>query len=410
MNHSTITAPAEERLDTSRMELLQLLLLTTGICLTAGSCVWGFFNRSQFAFSWLTAFLVCFTVCAGCFFWVILHHVVDADWTVVVRRVLETTASLFFPWLLLAFLPVLFNLDVLFAWWSTPKGMDPVLDHKSAFLNHDFFILRAVLYFLFFGGLSRLLLKLSIKQDETGDAGLSIRMRKASYFGMFFFVIFITLVAVDWLMGLNAHWYSTIFGVHIFCGSVVGSMALLILLVNGLRSAGYLKSLAAVEHNHVMGKLLFGMNIFWAYVAFCQYMLYTYANIPEETTFYITRNAGGWHEVSLLLVYGHFLLPFLLLLPQAAKRCAVWLSLVAAWVLLMHAVEIYWIVMPQMRLFSVTGEGGGLPPSFRPHLLDLTCLLGLASLLLWAWLRRLAGAALFPLRDPRLYESMTLTN
>ncbi len=410
MNEPCPQCSEKERFDPSCLGIVSPVLLAVGLVFTGASLVWGLWDRSQFAFSWMMAFLVCFTLCAGSFFWLILHHTIDANWTVVARRILETKASMVFPWLLLAFVPVLLNLGEIFAWWNTPKGVDTVLDHKSGYLNHTFFLVRAGIYFLFFGGVAGVLLKISVKQDESGDPFLSIRMRQWSYFGMFFFAIFITTMSVDWLMGLNSHWYSTIFGVYIFAASAVGSMAALILVVNGLRAAGYLRGLATAEHNHAMGKLLFGLNVFWAYVAFCQYMLYYYANVPEETTFYITRNTGSWHAVSLLLVFGHFFIPFVVLLSQAAKRHALPLCLIAGWLLLMHVVEIYWIVMPQMQLRHVIGEGSPAHLAFRPHPLDLTCLIGLFSLLGYFFMRRLAGAAIYPMKDPRLQESIALTN
>jgi len=409
MSEHPISAPVEERFNLSKLGFLPLALLVTGLFFTGLSLAWGYCgDRTQFAFSWLFAFMVCFTLCAGCLFWVLLHHALDADWSVVVRRVPETIASLFFPWMLLAFIPIALLRKELFVWWTVLPGADHLLDHKSGFLNHGFFWVRAALYFGGFGLLGWLLRKNSVAQDGDGNVHLSILQRRTAYVGIPFFAVSITFAAIDWMMSLNYHWFSTMFGVYVFAGVAGSSMALMILVSNLLKAGGYLKNVMTVEHNHIMGKLLFAFVIFWAYVSFSQYMLYYYANIPEETIWFVHRNTGSWHEVSIFLVFAHFFIPFIMLLTQPAKRNPYRITFAAIWYLGVHVLDLYWIIMPQLQLRHA--GAGAVPTGFHPQILDFTCLIGLLALLTYAFLRKLPQAALFPIRDPRLYESVTLVN
>lgn len=415
MSDHTLHAPKEERLNMSRLGLLPMALLVLSIVLLGFSLIYGYFNPRQFAFSWLVSFLWVFTVCAGCYFWVLIHHAVDADWSVSVRRIMETVGSLFFPWILILFLPMICCAKLIFQWMTIEAGTDPLLDHKAALLNPTWFWGKAVVYFAYFGFAAWFMRSLSIKQDENGDPALTLKMRKLSYGFIPLFAVLITFAFLDWIMGLNHHWYSTMFGVYLFAGTAGTGIAITILITNALRAAGYLREVATAEHNHIMGKLLLAFTIFWAYTAFSQYMLIYYANIPEETIFFFHRNTNSWYYVSIFLVFARFFFPFILLLTQPAKRNPLRICFIAAWILVMHVLDIHWLVMPQMQLFEAATHGHGhhgWEPylHFAPSILDVTILLGMISLLAFAFLRRFSKASIFPVRDPRLFESVTLTN
>jgi hypothetical protein len=362
------------------------------------SFVFGWFEAKQFAFSWLFAFYVFFTICMGGLFWVLVHHAVDAEWSVVVRRQLENIAGLL-PVMAALFVPLIFVAPKLWYWMTYPEGKDPILDEKAAYLNEPFFWIRAVFYFVFFTAAAFLLKKFSVKQDATGSPKYTVWNRRLTFACLPLFAVALTFAAVDWLMGLDFHWFSTMWGVYIFAGSALSSMAVLILLVTALRSVGYLQNVISVEHYHIMGKLLFAFTVFWAYISFSQYMLIWYANIPEETVYYLIRNVGSWNILNIILVIGHFWIPFLLLLPQASKRNPRFLCGIAIWILLMHVLDVYIIILPALHK---TG--------FSPSPLDLICLVAIGATLIAVFLKKLGDTSLFPPKDPRLEGSLRLLN
>jgi hypothetical protein len=210
----------------------------------------------------------------------------------------------------------------------------------------------------------------------------------------------VTFAAFDWVMSLDPHWYSTIFGVYFFAGSVVGGFAALALLTLALTRSGYLRQAVTAEHFHDLGKLLFAFMVFWSYIAFSQFFLIWYANIPEETAWFLHRLDGGWRPMTLLLAIGHFGVPFFFLMPRTIKRRPLLLFAGAVWMLLVHLLDLHWLVMPALA----GKESGGI------LLLEVTALAGVGGVVVAAlgWL--LAGAPLLPLRDPRLSESLAFEN
>lgn len=358
----------------------------------------GGFELKQFAFSWLFAFFVFFSICMGGLFWVLVHHAVDAEWSVVVRRQLENIASLL-PVMALLFIPLIFVAPKLWYWMTYPAGKDVILDEKAAYLNVPFFWLRAAFYFAFFYVASKLLMRFSVKQDATGSPKYTVWNRKLTFASLPLFAVCLTFAAVDWLMGLDFHWFSTMWGVYIFAGSALSSLCILVLIITALRSMGYLQNVITVEHYHIIGKLMFAFTVFWAYIGFSQYMLIWYANIPEETVYYLIRNVESWNTLNIILVVGHFWVPFLLLLPRASKRSPLFLCIMALWILAMHVLDMYIIVLPALHK---TG--------FAPSPLDLLSLVAIGATLVAVFIKRLGDTPLFPVKDPRLEGSLRLLN
>jgi hypothetical protein len=206
---------------------------------------------------------------------------------------------------------------------------------------------------------------------------------------MILFAITVTFAAFDWLMSLDAHWYSTIFGVYIFSGGVVGVLAFMTLTVLYLRGRGVLRDQITIEQYHDLGKLLFAFLIFWAYMAFSQYLLIWYANIPEETIWYHHRWEGSWKNVSLLLVGGHFVVPFFILITRGAKRNLASMAMMSAWLLFMHGVDLYWIVMPGLH-----------PHGAQLSWIDLGCLLGVGGTFCRIFWWKFTAGPLVPVGDP----------
>ncbi len=402
--------PAGESLDTRRLGIVPALFLGTGLAGLAASAVGGFMAPGQFAFSWLFAFLYCFTLCAGSLFWIILHHAINASWSALVRRILENVAVLAVA-LVVAFVPVALLAPEIFKWMTLPPGADALLDHKAVFLNKAGFYARAVFYFAFFVVAAWVLRMGSVAQDKDGDPRLSLRMRRLCNGFLILFAVCCTGAGIDWMMALDHHWFSTMWGVYLFAGAGHAAMALLILAANGLVFTGHLKGLFTEEHNHIMGKLLFAFTVFWAYIAFSQYFLIYYGNIPEETWFFTHRNTGSWHYVALGLALGRFLIPFALLITQPAKKSPARVCFAAAWILGMHAVDLYWIIMPQKQVNAALKAGHeAAAAGFAPHWLDFTAWAGLVGILGFLFLRLLARASIYPARDPRIYESISLKN
>ena len=360
--------------------------------------VLGYFNPKQFAFSYLFAFYVFFTICMGGLFWVLVHHAVDAEWSVVVRRQMENLASLL-PVMAVLFIPLIFVAPKLWYWMTYPAGKDIILDEKAGYLNIPFFWIRAAFYFGFFTIAAWLLKKFSVAQDKDGNPKYTLWNRKVTFASLPLFAVSLTFAAVDWLMGLDFHWFSTMWGVYIFAGSALSSMCVLVLILTALRSVGYMQKVITVEHYHIMGKLMFAFTVFWAYIGFSQYMLIWYANIPEETVYFLIRNVESWNILNIILVAGHFWLPFLLLLPQASKRNPTFLCGIAIWILLMHVLDLYIVVLPAMHK---TG--------FSPSPLDLVSLIAIGATLVAVYLKKLGDSALWPLKDPRLRNSIRLLN
>jgi hypothetical protein len=349
----------------------------------------------RFYHSYLTNFAYFLSLSLGALFFVTLHHLVRAGWSVVVRRFAEAIAANVW-WLAVLAIPVVLGMRHLYH-WSDPAALahDPILQGKQAYLNPVFFVIRLVVYFAVWGYLARYFYKKSVEQDTSRNLMLTVQMERKSGLAMVLFALTTAFASYDLLMSLDPYWYSTMFGVYYFAGSVVGFFSLMPIVTHLVQRSGRLTHAITVEHYHDMGKLIFAFTTFWAYIAFSQYMLIWYASLPEETIWYLRRQTGSWAGVSWLLLFGHFVVPFMGLLPRFVKRNPRMLVVPAAWMLVMHWMDIYWLVMPQM-------SPEGVPFS----LMDLTCFLALGGLCATATIRRLAGRSLVPEGDPRLAESL----
>jgi len=393
-----VPTPEGEYFDRSRFAGLSLLLGVIALVALVLCAVGAFVDPHQFSYSWLFAFAFFFTLCAGCFFWTIVHHATDAEWSVVVRRQLENLAALLVV-LALLFVPILLLRHHLYTWMDIPPGAEPSLDSKRAYLNWGFFLGRAVFFFGFFIVASLFLRRFSVQQDKDGNPRFTIWMRKVAFTSLPLFALCLTFGAFDWLMSLNYHWFSTMFGVYIFAGAAGSSMSLLVLVITALRQAGYLKDVITLEHYHIMGKWMFAFCVFWAYIGFGQYMLIWYANMPEETEYFITRNTESWWALSMLLVIGRFFGPFAILLLRSIKKQPHRLCYVAGWILCMQMLDMYLVILPALH-------GTGVHVSIW----DLISLIAIGATLAFVYLQIVPRTSLFPIRDPRLIESLRLTN
>ena len=356
-------------------------------------------NPKQFFFSWLVSFLFFLSLALGGLFFVLIQYASQGGWGIVLRRIGETI-FVTLPVMAALFLPVLLGLRDLYS-WTVPGAAehDALLQWKAPYLNVPFFLIRAAVFFGSWSFIALLYYRGSRSQDATGDPGVSARLRLLAGPSIIVLALTQTFASFDWIMSLTPHWYSTMFGVYFFAGSFVGFIALLSVVVAAMRGAGLLDTVVTPEHLHDVGKFLFAFTAFWAYIAFSQFFLMWYGNLPEETVWFKTRMEGSWLPVSLFLMAGHFGAPFFYLMGRTVKRNGTTLAVGGAWVLTMHFVDLYWQVMPTLH-----------PEGFRPSVLDVAALVTVGGCFVAAvsWVMR--RQALVPLRDPRLAESLAFEN
>jgi hypothetical protein len=394
----TIHIPPPERLGPGKLPLGLIFTATSifGIILCAiGAAT----NFVQFTYSWFMAFYFFLTIALGSFFWVTLHYACDSDWDVLARRTWENILGLF-PVLVLISLPFIWPChmnEILWKWMSPAHANDHEVAIRSAWLNPTFFYVRGFFYFFYFILAGLYYRNQSIKQDEDGNPILTRQMHDHSYLALVIFGLLQTFIGCDWFAGLDWRWASSLFGVYNYAICAQASLAAGIVLIALFRSGGYLQMMNH-EHFYLMGKLLFGFTIFWGYIAFGQYLLIWYANIPEETIFYNDHNRGHWIYLTYFLAVGKFLFPTIYLLSQDAKKSLRSLTFIAVWILFMHGCELYWFIMPYAH--------PGMCPSWQ----DFAAFLTVGSILGFTYIRLAASASLFPTRDPRLVECLTITN
>ena len=352
----------------------------------------------QLYFSWLVAFMYFLSIALGALFFELTMYVCRAGWSVALRRVIENVMATL-PIFALLFIPIWLGRHELFI-WTNPEELAKShhLQGKSPYLNESFFLIRAIIFFVVWGGFGWFFSSQSQKQDQTGDEAITRRLQSLAPIGLILFSITMSFAAIDWIMSLEPQWYSTMWGVYYFSGAVLAVFAFLIVSVTFIQARGKLQGIATVEHVHDIGKLLFGFVVFWTYITFCQYFLIWYANMPEETSYYMHRT-GGWTTVAKTLMVGHFFIPFFFLMPRATKRSRPLLVTAALWLLVMHYLDIYWCVIPVLH-----HDG----PSFG--ILDATTMLAVGGFFLAAFGWFSSRRALVPVRDPRLSESLSFEN
>jgi hypothetical protein len=342
------------------------------------------------------------SIALGVLWFVAIQHLTNAKWSVVVRRVAEILAS---NMLLVGVLslgvvgPMLAGSSDLYAWLDHAKvEQDHILHHKAAYLNIQFFCVRWLIYFGFWIWLGRRFFKLSVQQDTDGGSEISSALQRISAPSMIAFAVTLTFCAIDVLMSLDATWFSTMFGVYYFAGCVLAGYSSLGLALFWLQGKGRLTTSVTEDHYHDIGKMMFAFTVFWAYIGFSQFMLIWYADIPEETHWYLWRFQGDWKVVSSLLLAAHFVVPFFGLMSRHVKRNKRTLAFWAVWILVIHYVDLFWLVYPNGTAEVPLG------------LVDILCLIGVLGLFIGVSARRARGVNLIPTGDPRLADSLAFEN
>ncbi len=392
------------------------------------------FGIGRFSHSYLTSFCFLLTICLGCLFFVTIMHLTRAGWSVTVRRIAELYAACLFPLLILflpILIPVLLGSDTVYPWnsdgWSVfgsaeekaavvaqSANLPPLEELKNDYLNPGFFGIRTIAYFSIWGLMSWFFLGNSLRQDQTGEKKITLRMQKHSTWLMVIFAATLVFASFDYEMSLSPLWFSTMFPVYIFAGSFLSALATMTLTALLLQRSGRVTDEITVEHYHDLAKLMFAFVFFWGYIAFSQFMLIWYANIPEETFWFAWRiNAlpgqesgwSGWQWMSIILVFGHVFIPFLGLMARTVRRSKPFLLFASIYILVIHWVDHYWIIMPQAfenHAFTFSAPFGMLG--------DIACAIGLIGLFLAIFFLISGNKPLVPLKDPRLGESLNFHN
>lgn len=365
-------------------------IVLLAVCFSVGKGV----GMKHFYYSYLVAYCFFLSLSLGALFFLLVQNLLFGVWSIVVRRLTEIFVSNI-PLMALLSIPISMGLPEIYP-WAAAGPHDALLIHKQPYLNQSFFEIRMAIYFVIWSAIALYYTKASLKQDVTGDPAVCIRMKKLSGPAIALFAVTVTYASFDLLKSTDPYWFSSMYGVYFFSASCMGFFASLTILTISLGYMGKLRNVITNEHRHDMGKYLFGFVFFWAYIAFSQYLLMWYTNTPEETIWYLHRQEGGWAAVSLMLVFGHFLVPFVVLVTRQAKKCMPILAACALWLIIMHWVDIYWLIMPQ---FSESG------PQF--HIMDLLALAGIGLICKGAASIRYAGKYLIPFGDPRLPDAIS---
>jgi hypothetical protein len=354
-------------------------------------------DRRAAASAYLVAFTYWAGVAAGALLLVCTFHAAAARWMTVLRRAMEVMA-VSTPALLALFVPVVLLAGDVFPWVHPERHFTPVqlhhLQHRQAYLDVPFFTVRGVLFLACWSAVALLLLRWSVQQDETGDPGLLLKQRRLGTGAIPLIGLTLSFAGFDWLMSVDPLWQSTIFGLYYFAGSFLAAIALLALVTALARREGQYGGAVGPDHLHNLGKLLLAFTAFWAYIAFSQFMLIWIANLPEETPWYLARIRGAWRPVWLALIAGHFVLPFFLLLSRDLKLRPRPLAAMAVWQLLMHYVDLHWLVL------------GSVQRSPVPHWTALTAFAGVGGVAAAFALSRARGRAAIPVKDPFLTDSL----
>jgi hypothetical protein len=354
------------------------------------SAIGFFIDHDQFYRSYLWSYIYVVALAVGPLAWLMLQFVTGGAWGLVIRRPCEAAARTL-PLVALMFVPILIGINNLYPW--PHKTHDENLIHKAPYLNTPFFLLRAAIYLGGWMLLSWWLNRNSAIEDERGHEAVHGKFGRVAAPGLIFWAFSVTFMSIDWVMSVDPHWFSTIFGLLFMAGQGLTSLSFLITLMVVLSFRRPMSAVLTPRHLHDLGKLLLALVMVWAYFSFSQFLIIWSGNLPEEIPWYLIRLNNGWGYVALLLVFGHFALPFALLLSRDLKRNFKLLRAIAVFVLCIRCVDLFWMVTPFYRT-----------KSFGVSWMDFTMPAGLIGLWLWYFLTQLEKRPLMPLNAPHLEE------
>lgn len=433
MSHANVSADLSDR----NLELGSSASIPRVACLAVGVialavavllAITGTVEWHEFWKSWLQTWIFVLEIALGCLFFVFIQHLTRAGWSVAVRRPAEVLASNL-NWLWLGFLPIaaLFftgDAGLLFSWADLEAlaAVAPdeahLVEKKTAYLNPTFFLIRAAAYFVIWAFLGTWFYRMSIRQGRESSDKPTRAMQKMAAPATILFGLSISFAAFDWIMSLSPAWFSTMFGVYFFCGTVTCGFSTLIIVCILLQRNGFLVDVITNEHYQEMGKLLFAFGmVFWAYIGFSQYMLIWYANIPEETGWFLARQLGDWGWFSAWLLFGHFCIPFVFLISRYPKRYWRTLVFAAVWMLFFGWYDTYWLVMPEVPhdiarfdTYAAAAEAYASETTGLLRPINWIMLAGMLGIFAWFTIGRLRSHPLLCRKDPWIKDSLRFEN
>jgi hypothetical protein len=344
------------------------------------------------------AYLVGYTfwlgVTLGSMALLMVQHLSGGAWGVVIRRPLEAATGTM-PAMAVLFVPIALGMHSLYEWTHEGALNDPMIAAKAGYLNTPFFLARAVFYLVVWTAMSQLLLKWSREQDQTGDPVYAKKLSVLSGGGLVVYAFTVNFSTTDWLMSVNPHWFSTMWGPLFMVGQGLAALALAINVLVLLMDSAPMDRVLSAAHFHDLGKLLFAFLMLWAYLTFSQFLIIYSANLAEEVPHYISRSQGGYEYITIALIFLHFIVPYSLLLSRDVKRGITRLRLIAAWLILMRIVDYYWQVVPEFR------------DTLSVSVVDLALPVALGGIFLALFAMRLKGQPLLPLHDAGLEKALT---
>jgi len=377
-----------------QMDKIQRVALVIGVVAGLLSLLGAFLNRDQFLYAYLVAFLFWLGIALGSLAILMLYHLTGGGWGLIIRRFLESGARTI-PLMALFFLPLLLNVHSLYT-WASPSAVatDALLQHKKPYLNVSFFVIRTVGYFAIWLIWGYFLNRWSQEQDRTGGPGVLRRLRALSAPGLVLYGLTITFASVDWVMSLDPHWFSTAYGMIFVVGQVLTALAFVIGAAMLVADREPLFTVISKSRLVDLGNLMLAFVMLWAYLAFSQFLIIWAGNLPEEISWYRMRFHGAWIWLALFLLLFHFALPFLLLLLRDIKQKARTLASVAAFMIVLRLIDLFWIIEPARR------------PDLQIHWLDFAAPIGMGGIWIAVFIWQLKGRPLLPLNDPQLQVVM----
>ncbi|SRR5579883_257145 len=363
-------------------------------------CVVGYINDpARFFRSYMVAFAFTSVIGLASFFFVMVQFLTGSAWSVTLRRIMENIMFTL-PFGLILFIPVAFGLKDIYSWTNPAVvAASEALKAKSGYLTQQFFIMRSVVMFVVWSIWIFAIYRQSTKQDTEKSKQQMYVASRWSAPGLFLVVVVGSLAAFDWLMSIEPAWYSTIFGLYVLAGGALSFFSVVTLVALGFRKAGILKHSITMEHYHDLGKWLFAMTAFYTYIAFSQYLLIWYANLPEETIWYRHRIAGGWFWIGIAMPFIRFIIPFFTLLCRPAKRSLGVIGFIAVWSLVVEYIDLYWVVMP-----AYYREG---PQIHWMDFATLAATVSITGLIFWSRFRK---HKMVPVGDLRFEQSLHFEN
>jgi len=371
-------------------------------------------NHQGVALSYLVGVSYWTAVAIGMLLLVMIHHIVDAGWSTVIRRQFEHGTSAFL-WLAVLFLPLMISAWVkpglVWPWMDLGHeihgghtvGTDILYQKKASFLNVRMFTGMTIGFFVVWVWLSSQLRKASFKQDSDGDVKWTFMNRKTAAYGIPLTALALSFAAIYWMKSLEYHWFSTMYGVWFFANCMRAAMAFGVMITCWLYARGDYKGIYNTNQFHCLMALAYAFVVFWAYVTFSQYFLIWNANVPEETFWYNIREHGDWVYVGMLILFGHFFFPFLFLLSYRRKSTRGPALFISIWIAAIILIDLCYNILPALK----DAENQPLPFLSINLLWVLTSVVGVGGICVWAYLRSVPTAKIIPIRDPRIVESLT---